>query len=70
MHCAYRLTPRFASPPLSHAGWFEFRLAVPADGGTNKQTPITQDLLNEHVCHRGLEPRTSRRQAGLLLTHV
>ena len=43
------MIPRFASPPISHAGWFEFRLAVPADGGTNKQTPITQDLLNEHI---------------------
>eukprot|EP00964_Phaeocystis_antarctica_P070751 scaffold43097_cov62-Phaeocystis_antarctica.AAC.1 len=35
LHCS--------SLPLSHAGWFEFRLAVPADGGANKQTPITQD---------------------------
>ena len=32
-----------------HAGWFEFRLAVPPDGGASLQTPITQDLLNEHV---------------------
>ena len=32
-----------------HAGWFEFRLAVPADGGTDKSVPVTQDLLNSNV---------------------
>jgi len=32
-----------------HAGFFEFRLAVPADGGANLQTPITQEMLNEHI---------------------
>lgn len=31
-----------------HAGWFEFRLAVPPDGGSAKE-PVTQALLNEHV---------------------
>ena len=25
-----------------HAGWFEFRLAVPADGGADRAVPITQ----------------------------
>ena len=32
-----------------HKGWFEFRLAVPADGGADEASPITQDMLNEHV---------------------
>ena len=32
-----------------HAGHFEFRLAVPADGGADRTIPITQQLLNEHV---------------------
>ena len=32
-----------------HAGWVEFRLAVPEDGGIDKSIPITQDLLNQHV---------------------
>ena len=32
-----------------HAGWFEFRLAVPSDGGADKTVPITQTLLNQHV---------------------
>lgn len=32
-----------------HAGWFEFRLGVPSDGGTDMSVPMTQDLLNEHV---------------------
>ena len=45
-----------------HAGWFEFRLAVPADGGADMLVPITQSLLNEHVrlgtCS-GLTPSSS-----------
>ena len=32
-----------------HKGWFEFRLAVPSDGGADGASPITQDMLNEHV---------------------
>ena len=32
-----------------HAGWFEFRLAVPKDGGKQNDVPITQEMLNEHV---------------------
>jgi hypothetical protein len=32
-----------------HAGWFEFRLGVPKDGGRDLTMPITQELLNEHV---------------------
>ena len=32
-----------------HAGHFEFRLAVPGDGGADSDTPITQAMLNEHV---------------------
>ena len=32
-----------------HAGWFEFRLGVPPDGGATKASAVTQDLLNKHV---------------------
>ncbi len=39
-----------------HAGWFEFRLGVPADGGGNKEIPMTQALLNEHVLE--IDPST------------
>ena len=39
-----------------HAGWFEFRLAVPHDGGADTSTPITQALLNQHVLH--IDPST------------
>mmetsp|Transcript_82324 Transcript_82324/g.164101 ORF Transcript_82324/g.164101 Transcript_82324/m.164101 type:complete len:437 (-) Transcript_82324:97-1407(-) len=32
-----------------HGGWFEFRLAVPADGGADAGASVTQELLNQHV---------------------
>eukprot|EP00729_Bicosta_minor_P020087 gene20087-23163_t len=32
-----------------HAGWFEFRLAVPTDGGADYTVPVTQAMLNQHV---------------------
>ena len=32
-----------------HAGWFEFRLSVPPDGGASWSTPLTQESLNQRV---------------------
>ena len=32
-----------------HWGWFEFRLCVPEDGGTDLTAPLTQECLNQHV---------------------
>lgn len=39
-----------------HAGWFEFRLAVPSDGGADKTIPVSQDKLNQHVLE--IDPST------------
>ena len=46
-----------ASITAWHAGWFEFRLGVPADGGVDTSIPMTQALLNEHVLK--IDPSTS-----------
>ena len=42
---------------VQHWGWFEFRLAVPEDGGADRTVAITQALLNEHVCPAVLATR-------------
>ena len=56
---------------LSPAELAQQRRFVFVDLGSRAFSSSTQDFLRHYpVSHRGLEPRTSRPQAGLLLTRL
>lgn len=52
-----------------HWGWFEFRLCIPSDGGTDLSLPLTQDCLNQYVLEMDVNHAVSN-YAGKMRTGV